>query len=663
MVDYVHKELYTDSSVNKQLKISFDGGTLTNKDLYSESFELTESLCSEDELRFGCAEASVVKFKIAYNSVNSLVGKEITITEKLNGNSEAFQFGKYKVYSDKPDGDRNYRNITAYDSLYDIIQSEVSEWYHGLTFPMTLKKFRDLFFQYFGIEQEKTTLINDTISIEKTIGGDNISGKVIISAICEINGVFGHINRQGKFQYVRLEQNGRGLFPKDTLYPKNDLYPKDDKAQKISNSTYIKCSYEDFEVPAITKLQIRTEEDDIGTIVGDGDTAYVIQDNFLVYGKGATELKQIANNILPIITNIVYRPFECQALGNPCLEVGDFIRLYTRHSIVETYILHRTIKGIQALRDTYMSDGNYEYSDKVNSVMSSLIKLRGKTNLLERNVEETKSTITDVEKGLQSQITQNAEAITQRVESTEFESYQKQTAEAISQRVKSTEFESYQEQTDKAIIQRVAKGTVSSEISQESDKINISANRLTINSTYFALTEDGKMKANSAEFTGTITASVINNGNGTFYVDEKGNLTARSVEITSGKIGGLNIYASGSDYYLETQRSVEGYTSGIGNSEEWSFWAGYNPDTDTANFWVTSAGEVHMDKWLYGRTKDTWAIWTNTDGVNRYGLSYIWGDWQGNDTMIVRFVFWDHNTGKEGYMSLPLTGWVDLQEV
>ena len=72
----------------------------------------------------------------------------------VNGHTDTpFIFGKYRVVSDKPTDDKRYRNVTAYDAIYDIGESEVSSWYNGLKFPLTLKQFRDSFFSYFGVEQ------------------------------------------------------------------------------------------------------------------------------------------------------------------------------------------------------------------------------------------------------------------------------------------------------------------------------------------------------------------------------------------------------------------------------------------------------------------------------------------------------------------------------
>lgn len=141
----------------------------------------------------------------------------------------------------------------------------------------------------------------------------------------------------------------------------------------------------------------------------------MIQDNFLVYGKGSEELTGIANNIYGKIRGIIYRPFSADCKGNPCIEVGDAVRLPTRYEIIESYVLKRTLKGIQALRDNYEATGEEYRSTQVNSVHKSIIQLKGKTNVLTRTIEETNSKITDVESGLSSEIKQTATDIRQKL--------------------------------------------------------------------------------------------------------------------------------------------------------------------------------------------------------------------------------------------------------
>lgn len=444
MVNYQYAELFKKDSIDKQLTIETDDKTtkITNVELHQEQFELTESICSESELTIGSCEAAVLKFTVS-NIFLPMKDKMMTVKTVIDNNTaNPFQIGRYKVYSDTPTADRTKRDIVAYDSLYDVINADVAEWYNTLLpdkdSVTTMKAFRDSFFGYFGIEQADAQLVNDDMKVEKTVEPEELSGATVLNCICEINGCFGHIGRDSKFHYIYLEQEIQGLYPRNNLYPADDLYPREPKSTRISKSLYISAQYEDFLVKTIDKLQIRKEEDDIGVIVGNGTNAYVIQDNFLVYGKGSEELTGIANNIYGKIRGIIYRPFSADCKGNPCIEVGDAVRLPTRYEIIESYVLKRTLKGIQALRDNYEATGEEYRSTQVNSVHKSIIQLKGKTNVLTRTIEETNSKITDVESGLSSEIKQTVTDIRAEVKNTAdgLSSSIEQTAESITSEVK-----------------------------------------------------------------------------------------------------------------------------------------------------------------------------------------------------------------------------------
>lgn len=444
MVNYQYAELFKKDSIDKQLTIETDDKTtkITNVELHQEQFELTESICSESELTIGSCEAAVLKFTVS-NIFLPMKDKMITVKTVIDNNTaNPFQIGRYKVYSDTPTADRTKRDIVAYDRLYDVINADVAEWYNTLLpekdSTTTMKAFRDSFFKHFEIEQADIQLVNDDMKVEKTVEPEELSGATVLNCICEINGCFGHIGRDGKFHYIYLEQEIQGLYPRNDLYPADDLYPREPKSTRISKSLYISAQYEDFLVKSIDKLQIRKEEDDIGVIVGSGTNAYVIQDNFLVYGKGSEELTGIANNIYGKIRGIIYRPFSADCKGNPCIEVGDAVRLPTRYEIIESYVLKRTLKGIQALRDEYEATGEEYRSTQVNSVHKSIIQLKGKTNVLTRTIEETNSKITDVESGLSSEIKQTATDIRAEVKNTAdgLSSSIEQTAESITSEVK-----------------------------------------------------------------------------------------------------------------------------------------------------------------------------------------------------------------------------------
>ncbi len=427
------QNLFYDDSVEKQLIIEYpvSGTTLTNAEYQTETMTITESICDEQELQFGCCNASSFEIKVL-DTIENFKGKKMKVSILLAGQDEPYQLGEYKVYSDKPTADRLYKDIVAYDAMYDILNAEVSGWYNSLTFPMTLRQFRDSFCNYAGVEQEEITLINDDMVVEKTIDPGELPGKTVIEAICEINGCFGHIGRNGKLRYVVLEQMIEGLYPADDLYPSDDLYPADPMGTtEVSRSHYISCQYEDFICQHVDKLQIRQEENDIGAISGTGDNCYIIEDNFLVYGKSAADLQTIADNVLSVIGVVWYRPAQVEARGNPCLEVGDGILLHTTRETIYTYILQRTLKGIQALKDSYTAEGEEYRTGQVNGIMKSIIQLKGKSNVLTRTVEETKLELKDVNENLSAQISINAQQILTKVSKDNIVSEINQTAESI----------------------------------------------------------------------------------------------------------------------------------------------------------------------------------------------------------------------------------------
>lgn len=101
---------------------------------------------------------------------------------------------------------------------------------------------------------------------------------------------------------------------------------------------------------------------------------------------------------------------------------------------------------------------------------------------------------------------------------------------------------------------KVSQGNVSSEISQEAGKINIKSNRISIDSTYFKLTEDGKITASDVDLSGKIKA-------------------------TSGEIGGFNIDESSLrngktslyDKTLGVYLGADGISVGAGKSSQAAF--------------------------------------------------------------------------------------------
>ena len=517
MINSSLKEKYWDSATDKQMVISVVGTNqkIDNSMLEIGTFALEESLCSESELKFGACEANCVKFT-ARNTAGSIIGKTISIEETIGGDSEnPMPYGVFKVASDVPTADRTKRQITAYDAMYDIINADVKSWYAGLSFPMTLKQFRNSFFAHLGIAQVETNLANDSMTVNKTIVATQtddssavteesaISGKTVVTAICEINGCFGNINREGKFEYVFLKAITSALYPAEDLFPADNLFPSDANTESMTGH-YITFDYEDFKSKAITQLEIKTSEDNAGAIVGTAGNNYSITGNFLVSDKTGAELEQIANNLLPIMKQAAYTPIKsCTCVGNPCLTLGEPIRFNTTREIVETYLLQRTLTGVQSKRDSISAQGTQTHSAKVNSIRDTIESVERRTGKLERNADHLQSTYEDLEKQTSSKFEQTANAITAEV--TRAQGAENSLGSQITQTAQSITAEVSKKVGNDEIRSKFAMSSENIDI--ESGQVNFKSNTLTIDSTNFQLDEYGRVSiVDSLNFVSTSIA-------------------------------------------------------------------------------------------------------------------------------------------------------------
>lgn len=552
MITYPYEYLFRQDSADKQLIITDGDITLTNVDIYQESFELEEVLSPTRDLTYGSCNSATLRFTTS--RLEKYKGRTFTVSVVLDGHTEEpFTFGTYEVYEDVYTADRTKKDLVLHDALYKVINANVIDWYNTILPDMettvTLKQFRDSFFNHFGITQETITLDNDTETISKTVDGEVLSGAEVLRRICEMNGVFGRINRVGNFEYFYVHATNNPLYPALTLYPDINLFPSFDgqyDANEIGeNGTYISAKYEDFDCMPIDKLVIRQEDGDAGVEIGTGTNKYIIQGNFLLFGKSEADLTRIANKIYTHIADgAYYRPCEIELKGNPCIEIGDGIALVTRNNDrIVTFVTHRVYSGIQAQRDLYSAEGTEYRDEDVNSYDTQLRQLRNKSNILTRDLEHTESVITDEildpdnPTSLQSQITQTAEEITTKV----------------------------------------SKDNIISEINQSAEQISINAGKINLNGAVTAnnnvtISQDGKITAksgyigngssgftigNTAIYNGMTSLSDTTHngiyegtdgialGKGNFKVTSAGALTAKSGNIGLFSIGdGLN-YSSG----------------------------------------------------------------------------------------------------------------------
>lgn len=588
----IEKQLYTESC-QRHLTLAFGNGTvLQNDSIFAESMELEQTLCDEDVLTFGRCPAACIKVRI-FQTAEAYKGQKLIPTVTTGEFSR--QLGVFWVESDQLTSDKLHKDIVAYDALYTILNTDVAKWYNALAFPMTQKEFRDSFFSCFKIEQEDIVLPNDTMTIEKTVDANELSGGDVIQSICELNACFGNMNEQGKFRYVFLKTYEDVLYPADTMYPSDHLYPSDEFDCRLTKSGYKQGSltYEDYKCRQITRVQVRQEENDIGVTVGEEGNDYIIEDNFLVYGKGTGELNRIAAAFLQKAQFIPFYPAALECRAHPWLQVGDYVKAIGSRDVVIFPVLHRTMSGISALIDQYEAKGTEYFGEKVNGIQYDMKQLKGKSNVLERTIEETRSTVTDVEAGFKTEIKQTADAIKlsvdQKVERVS-EELTKTTSELhseISQTAKDITFvvgEKIQtvsgdlvtatedlktkiEQTSKAITSEVSaayqtKGDyptttiMETKIKQTADSISQEVRKKVDENEVVSFinqsAEEIKIKAEKIALEGIVTA------NDNVIINTDGTITAKNANI-EGTITSANAYITGGTIRVATTENTNNF--------------------------------------------------------------------------------------------------------
>ncbi len=348
--------------------------------------KLNRILCNSSNLQYG--ECNSSSFEAQITNISDLSGVKIYVYQKIE--TEIVPLFTGVIDSCKAVRNKSYRKLVAYDELYSISSKNVVNWYNGLfenSNSYTMKQFRDSFFTYLGIEQEFIELLNDDITIEKTIQTDSLKAGDVMYAICQINACFGHITPEGKFKYVYLDAGATF-----------------DVSDNLRNTT----SYEEYVTKPIEKLMVLSDEDELNVSVGSGDNTYTIKGNFLIYGYDTETLRTVATRIYQKIKDVSYRPADIKTvLSEINIQLGDSVTVTDSNTSFNTYVLKERFSGTQLLTQVIETDGEEEYADVINDVNGDIkeLKLKQSTIVLALQTEYLKAETAELEYIKNSQLT------------------------------------------------------------------------------------------------------------------------------------------------------------------------------------------------------------------------------------------------------------------
>lgn len=503
------KKLYIKDGTPIELEVKFKDNafpTIKGSDVLSEQMTLHESICEEEQLKFGGCNASSFELTV-FNLNSGIKGYEIEpvlITKKTEIPLGVFYVETIEKYAGK-----DYKKLTAYDKMryFDV---DVKDWYDSLTFPISVKNFRDSLCNYVGVEQNDVTLIADNVMLTKELDSSNgINGLSLMKQICEISGVFGRMDRYGKLDYLSLESSM--LLPADDLFPANDLYPSagsGDSENSFNISTSLMYEHplvEDFFTSNIDGVII-VDSDGAQVITENNQNPYYVQDNFVIIGQTHETIMALANALLSKISSISYRPINSSKIkGQPYVECGDFISGEVNGYGFEAYVFQRDLTGIKALRDAYLCKGKEMLENDMNGVTAQLQRLNKTTERVKTSVQVTEKGLesevkraTDAESELSTRIEQTEQQIVLRVDSATGKIVQ---VSLIGDTGSGTEFKVDADNINLSasdVINLLSGGT-----------INLTGKNIAITSDNFSVTKEGKMTCNDANIEGDINAKTF----------------------------------------------------------------------------------------------------------------------------------------------------------
>lgn len=523
----------------------------------AETLSLTESLSSGDNIVWGSCESAKLTLTVA-DVEDDIKGKEFTATLSIGDYSMAY--GIYTVDSVIRQADRRKRKITAYDRMKKF-DTDVSGWYQAM-YPEessvhTLKELRDSLCDYIGVSQKFVQLLNDDLVIGKTIDPETLCGRDVLRAICEINGVFGHFDRTGALAYISLQNTG--VYPSETLYPGNDLFPQSGWQSAEDLEYYKTITYEDYLIDGIDRVQIRQEEGDIGAVVGSGSNAYVVEGNFLTYGMGSADLTKLAWSVYDLIAGKTYRPAKIVSYAMPWIEAGDGIRAITTDTEIATFVLHRTMSGIQAMMDTMQAKGTKQQGQSF-GISNEIIQLKGKTAVIVRSVEEVSVKLSDVEKNTTAQVKVVSDAIEAEVKRATGQEVEL----AASIKVMAGQIE-----------QKVSAGDLVAKINLEANKagskIVMEAGHFVLKGTNFWVNEDGSGGAANGNLTWNAAGKLVAVGMELRGTANTSSIGANVINCNHLEVGGISAggdISTSSDMVCDTLYAGYVYADNLGTSSD-----------------------------------------------------------------------------------------------
>ena len=270
----------------------------------------------------------------------------------------------------------------------------------GETWPMTLAQMVARACEVAGVELGSAEFPNASLPIEQGAAVET-TARAMVAYAAQAAGGFARMGRDGKLYIQGYAQTDRAIGAENLF------------RQLVGKYT----------VPAIDQVLVLAEEGDLGMAYPENIEAkhpYKIIDNPLLYALTASpkeEQQAAVKAIYDEASRLPYIPQEIECQGDPSIGAGDIITVYNRYGeatalpIMEYKIIydggaHAEMRCVGSSPDQPQAQG---------PLTESVIALRQKSNVIQRELDYTRSEIKEVSHTADAIVTEVTE-LTQRVD-------------------------------------------------------------------------------------------------------------------------------------------------------------------------------------------------------------------------------------------------------
>ncbi len=390
------KALLLENSIHREIIIRFPNAAdgeikeIGSGNIIADSFELTQSICDENEFVLGGCIAGQLTIQVI-GIEQALNNKRINVfLRQTYGTGELYPSDdlypsdslypglrtasiEVPIFSGTIDSslrqkNRSVKEIIAYDDIYMMSQTNCSAWLLGYIEHTSKFTLRNLIYaalenleintgikvslnNFLGFNDDKVLSI--TLSVAESVINKNTTFVDLLKAYCELNACFGIIDPNGNFQFIRLYQQISSA--KTSKKAVDEIIP-----------SYADLTFEEYVTRPINRIRFtynKNKDFDYGH--SQTRQSWYISDNLITkcctdVGAIVTAFNDNKGNNYIFSDLYSYRPFTADVFARWWIEPGDKIQIKTGYNdteIVESFVFARTIKGINGLRVSLKAQG------------------------------------------------------------------------------------------------------------------------------------------------------------------------------------------------------------------------------------------------------------------------------------------------------------------